>query len=272
MYDRQMQDIRIAAICCRCPVGQIEYNLQQTIHWTRKALKEGANLVCFPELNITGYFNHEEMATIALPSSSSIFERLSNLAKETGLTILAGMAEHNPDGRPYAGHCVIWPDGRRQMYRKLYLAPNEQPYFTPGKMIPVFDAPQTKFGIQLCYDGHFPELSTVMTAEGAQIIFLPHASPRNDASTKHNSWMRHLPARAYDNSIFIVACNQWGSNGKGLHFPGNALILDPSGKIHKKRLSDKAGMLTATLKAADLESVRNHPMRHFFPNRRPELY
>ena len=267
-----MKDIRIAAVCCRCPVGQIEYNLEQTIYWTQKALKKGADLVCFPELNITGYCTHEEMAAIALPGSSRLFEQLSNLAKETGLTILAGMAEHNPNGRPFASHCVIGPDGHRRMYRKLHLAPNEQPYFAPGDTIPVFDTQQTRFGVQLCYDGHFPELSTAMTAQGVHIIFLPHASPRNDATTKHTSWMRHLPARAFDNSVFVVACNQWGSNGKGLKFAGNAVILDPSGNILKKRLSDKAGMLTATLKAADLESVRSHPMRHFFPNRRPELY
>jgi N-carbamoylputrescine amidase len=101
---------------------------------------------------------------------------------------------------------------------------------------------------------------------------MPHASPRGGPDTKHQSWMRHLPARAYDNGIFIVAVNQLGKNGKGLTFPGNAVILDPSGKILDKRLDDSEGLLVADLPASAWQAVRSHPMRHFFPNRRPELY
>ena len=84
--------------------------------------------------------------------------------------------------------------------------------------------------------------------------------------------MRHLPARAFDNSLFIVACNQTGENEKGLGFPGIAVIIGPSGKVIHKDLSGKEGVLLATLKAEDLIRVRSHRMRYFIPNRRPELY
>ncbi len=70
-------------------------------------------------------------------------------------------------------------------------------------------------GIQLCYDAHFPELSTRMAVNGADIIFMPHASPRGTPSQKLTSWLRHLTARAFDNGVFIVACNQNGDNQKG---------------------------------------------------------
>jgi len=104
------------------------------------------------------------------------------------------------------------------------------------------------------------------------LIFIPHASPRGVAADKHRSWMRHLPARAYDNSVFIAACNQIGENGSGLSFPGNAVILGPSGHIITTHLTDREGILFADLKAEELASVRGHEMRYFFPNRRPELY
>ena len=84
--------------------------------------------------------------------------------------------------------------------------------------------------------------------------------------------MRHLPARAYDNSLFVVACNQVGDNGKGLCFPGIALILDPSGKIQKKNISGKERMIITDLKGVDLKRIRENKMRFFLPNRRPELY
>ena len=111
-----------------------------------------------------------------------------------------------------------------------------------------------------------------MTARGAEVIFIPHASPRGNPEEKHTSWMRHLTARAYDNSVFIVACNQIGENCNGLAFPGNALVIGPGGEVMVKDTRPRASMLLADLKAADLEAVRNHPMRHFFPHRRPDLY
>jgi len=267
-----MKDIRIAAVVCRAPVGDIEHNLAQTRHWTRLAKASGADLVCFPELNLTGYCNQAEMAAIALPYPGPETLTLSDLARESAIIILAGLAERNPKGLPFASHFVFHPDGRTEVYRKLHLAPNERQFFSAGDTVPIFHALQASFGIQLCYDGHFPELATAMTAKGAQILFLPHASPRGDAQTKHQSWLRHLPARAYDNGVFVVACNQWGANGKGLTFPGNAVVFDPSGNLLASRLSDDQGLLIVDLKAEAWDAVRSHPMRHFFPNRRPELY
>jgi N-carbamoylputrescine amidase len=84
--------------------------------------------------------------------------------------------------------------------------------------------------------------------------------------------MRHLTARAFDNSVFVVACNQIGDNCNGLRFPGNAMVIGPSGELIAKDISPHASMLITHLKAADLEAVRSHPMRHFFPHRRPGLY
>jgi predicted amidohydrolase len=267
-----MKDIRIAAVSCRSPVGQIETNLEHTAFWIEQARAAGADLVCFPELTITGYYNHVEIAALAQPLPGPLSERLSKLALSSRLIVLAGLVEQNPHGQPFATHCVFWPDGRMDRYRKLHLAPNEAAFFSAGDEIPVFNSPQASFGIQLCYDGHFPELSTAMAAKGAHILFLPHASPRGDAASKHQSWLRHLPARAYDNGVFVVACNQWGENGKGLVFPGNAMVIAPSGNILAKQVTDGQGMLVVDLSAADLQTVRSHPMRYFFPNRRPELF
>jgi N-carbamoylputrescine amidase len=267
-----MQDITIAAITCDAPVGEIERNLEKTIEWTMKAKAAGADLVCFPELNITGYCNRAEMADIALAVPGPISRKLSNLSKQKGIVILAGMAEKNPMGRPFASHCVFTPEGQVQVYRKVHTAPPEKETYTSGDTIPVFKINSITFGIQLCYDAHFPELSAVMTRKGADVLFMPHASPRGNAAQKHDSWMRHLTARAFDNSVFVVACNQIGENCNGLFFPGNAMVIGPSGELIDKDISPQASMLIAHLKAADLETVRGHPMRHFFPNRRPELY
>ena len=267
-----MQDLRIAAVACQAVVGDLPFNLAQTERWTWRAKAAGAQLVCFPELNLTGYSNQPVMKELAQPIPGPLTERLRDLARDSGVVLLAGLAEKSPLTRPYASHIAVYPDGRWAVYRKLHLAPPEQPFFAAGDEVPLFSTGSVRFGIQLCFDGHFPELSAAMTAAGAHVLFMPHASPRGDAAAKHASWMRHLPARAYDNSVFVVACNQWGDNGRGLTFPGNAAVFGPAGNLLARHASGQEGMLVADLKAAALAHVQNHPMRHFFPHRRPDLY
>jgi N-carbamoylputrescine amidase len=111
-----------------------------------------------------------------------------------------------------------------------------------------------------------------MAVNGADLIFIPHASPRGTPEEKFTSWMRHLTARAFDNSLFIVACNQTGENGKGLHFPGIAVIIGPLGDVIEKKLSHRESLVVADLKSEDLDRVRGHRMRYFLPNRRTDLY
>jgi N-carbamoylputrescine amidase len=252
-------------------VGQIRRNLDEMGKWVRQAKGQEAELVCFPELNVTGYGTDLQIADFAQPVSGPVVREMADLAAAEKIVILAGMAEA-AGGRVYASHLVLQPNGQMGIYRKLHLAPPERDVFTPGSQVPVFEAQGIKFGIQLCYDGHFPELSTCMAEKGVEVIFFPHASPRGNAIQKHRSWMRHLPARAFDNSIFVVACNQVGENGSDLIFPGNALILGPSGEILKKAVAGREGLLLADLRAGELSMVHSHRMRYFFAHRRPELY
>jgi N-carbamoylputrescine amidase len=209
---------------------------------------------------------------MALPVPGTVTDQLGRLAQELDIVLMCGLAEHNPKGLPYAAHCVFTPEGDIQIYRKLHIAPPEKTTFSPGNRVRIFRAKGTCFGIQLCYDAHFPELTSIMTRKGAEVLFVPHASPRGTAEEKHQSWLRHLTARAYDNSIFVVACNQSGENCNGLTFSGNAMVIGPSGDVISADTRSRPSMLIVDLKASDLADVRNHPMRHFFPNRRPELY
>ena len=265
-------DFRIAAVVCRCPVGQLVGNLDRTRHWASRAKQSGAAIVCFPEMSLTGYSNRKEIVEHAIDVEGPEVDSLRRLAVDEGICLLVGFAEKARNKRVYASHLVIAPNGRTGIYRKLHLAPPEMEHFIPGESLPVFDWAGLRFGIQLCYDAHFPEIATRMAEAGADVIFIPHASPRGVAEDKHQSWMRHLPARAFDNGLFVVACNQTGENENGLTFPGNAVVFSPSGEIIATHLSGASGLLIADLTADRLHHVRSHRMRYFFPNRRPWLY
>ena len=168
---------------------------------------------------------------------------------------------------------VFWPDGRRACYRKLHVAPPERGTLTPGDRVPVFEACGLRFGLQLCYDAHFPELATTMALAGAEAIFLPHASPRGTARAKLASWLRHLTARAFDNGSFRGGLQPGGTER------GRARLSRHGGGHRPRRQRDgqkktvtREALLLADLDAAALRRVRGHRMRYFLPHRRPALY
>jgi predicted amidohydrolase len=267
-----MKDIRIAAVVSSAKVGSTENNLKQMSDWIRKAANKKASIVCFPELAITGYHVREEITEVSEPIPGPSTNYLLNLAKDKNITILAGLPEKGSNGLLYTSHVVITPQGIKGIYRKIHLGPSEKLLFTAGDSIPIFKVSGVNFGIQLCYDAHFPELSTAMALEGADIVFIPHASPQTISKEKFKSWMRHLPARAYDTGMFIIATNLCGKNGKGLSFPGVAVVLNPSGEVIQSYAGSDEHMIIADLKTEDLNKVRTHKMRYFLPNRRPEIY
>ena len=267
-----MNDIRIAVVMFNSAVGQVRHNLIRMLPWIKKAKKESADLICFPELNVTGYSTKPEIQGCAESIPGPVSERLVQMAHANQIVILAGMVEKDEKDRIFASHLVVTPENISGIYRKTHIAPPERDIFSPGDSIPLFEVEGVKLGIQLCYDAHFPELSTRMAVDGADIIFMPHASPRGTPQEKLVSWLRHLTARAFDNSVFIVACNQNGDNLKGLQFPGVAVIIDPSGDVLKDNISGKEAMIVADLKADVLAAVRGHRMRYFLPNRRLDLY
>jgi N-carbamoylputrescine amidase len=267
-----MRDIRIATVTLPSSIGQLQVNLERMSHWIAKAKSHEAEIVCFPELNLSGYApaNDKNGAAIYVPSATT--DHLLEQAQKNDLVILAGLVEKTADQKLYATHVALCPDGRLEIYRKIHIAPPEKKVFTAGNQTTVFEAKGINIGIQLCYDAHFPELATQMALQGAEVIFMPHASPRGTPEEKYHSWCRHLTARAYDNGLFIVACNQSGTNERGMSFPGIALVIDPHGEILAKRLDGLEGLLVAELKADVLSDVRNHRMRYFLPNRRPDVY
>ncbi|MCG8564746.1 MAG: amidohydrolase [Desulfobacterales bacterium] len=267
-----MNKIRIALAVQNCQAGAFDQNLKKSLETIRQSAEKGADMVVFPEMNLTGYAAGDGIKNIACPLPPSLDNRLGRMAMEHGIMILVGLAERLDSGQIFPTHRVYFPDGDSGSYRKTHLAPNEKAVFTPGDQIPVFTHPSACFGIQLCYDSHFPELTTTMALKGADVIIIPHASPRGNPEMKFASWMRHLSARAFDNGVFVLAVNQTGENGAGLEFPGVAVAIGPDGNIISKYLSTEESVLMVDLEPELLEHVRSHRMRYFLPNRRQDLF
>lgn len=264
--------MRVAAVVMESIVGRTSDNLVRIEAFVRKAASQGVHIICFPEASITGYSVKEKIIDYAEPIPGPSSDALVRLSRSTGLTILSGLVERGDRGNFFITHIVTSPQGLGDTYRKLHLAPNEEKLYSYGDSLPIYYYGKMSFGIELCYDTHFPELTTIMALRGVEVVFLPFASPREIPKEKRERWLRYLPARAYDNSIFIVACNQVGRYNSGLSFPGVALILDPKGRIIIEGCGEEERMIIADLRSDDLEQIRNSETGFFLKRRRPEIY
>ena len=266
-----MKSLRLAFVVQRCIPGAFKKNLSESLNAVSLAAAKKAQIIVFPEMNLSGYMAGPKISSIAQPVSLELVQTLSAAADKFDITILVGMAEAK-ENRIYATHLVFSPNSPMEQYRKIHMAPNEREYFSPGNEIQLFTKNTLRFGIQLCYDAHFPELSTAMAVKGADIIFIPHASPRGNPKEKYQSWMRHLTARAFDNGVFIAAVNQTGDNTRGLIFPGLALLIGPDGNIISKFIDPNEQIHTVDIDLSAIDRVRSHRMRYFLPNRRSDLF
>jgi N-carbamoylputrescine amidase len=214
-----------------------------------------------------------DLNTAPEPKAEIDLTRLfASRAKELGMTILVGLAEKTRQTQVYASHLIFYPNGSFDVYRKIHTAPFEKKFFLPGNSIQVFSSHGVNFGIQLCYDAHFPELTLAMALKKADIIFIPHASPRGSSREKYESWIRHLRARAFDNGVYIAACNQTGDNHNHLFFPGISLFIGPDGNVIDHCLDSAEGVHYIEIQKSALNRVRSHKMRYFLPNRRTDLF
>jgi predicted amidohydrolase len=148
---------------------------------------------------------------------------------------------------------LIGKDGRIiGSYDKVHLFPpfDEDQYLTPGTEIPIFKTNLGIFGIAICFDIRFPELTRLLTLRGAQVIFIPAEFPAERISV----WATLLRARAIENQVFVVGCNSVGSDGKNI-FGGRSAIIDPEGRT-LAQADDTPQLLSARIDLRRITEVR----------------
>jgi len=264
-----MDTLRLALASVSASLADSHANADTMRQACRKAREAKADLVAFPELSLTGYANGSGTTKRAL-SEEQALGLIREAVDAFGVGVLAGYAEVDAAGDLYASHTALLPDGQHTTYRKLHLAPPEKRIYRPGTSLPLFSFKGFTIGMLLCFDAHFPLAFHRLAELGADLVILPHASPRGTSREKQDSWMRHLPARAFDNGLWVAAVNQCGTNEANLSFPPLALALDPSGHLAAPpRLTD--GLHLVDIDREKLTAVRSHPMRYFFPHTRTDL-
>lgn len=258
-----MKELKISTAQFENKSGNKEYNLSVIDTLAGKAAADGSDVIAFHECSVTGYtftgkLTSEELSDVAepIPGGESTI-RLIEMAARHDIAILAGLFEKETDGRIYKAYVCVNKDGLVAKHRKLH--PFIHPDIIPGDRFTVFELEGWKCGILICYDNNVVENVRATALLGAQIIFMPHVtmctpSPRpgagfvdpalwenrkNDPEAlrkefdgpKGREWlMKWLPARAYDNGVYVVFSNPVGMDDDQLK-NGCSMIIDPFGEI-----------------------------------------
>lgn len=222
--------------------------------------------------------------TIPGPSTN----RLLNAAKRNNIIALAGIAEKGESGAIYNTHVVVGPKGLLGKYRKIHIFGSEYAYYRGGSEYPVFQSPKCNFGVQICYDAEFPEVSRILTLNGAEVIFTCFSwntsslwarnrrKWRNKQElhdvmrARRKEYMTFMPSRAVDNGAFVVISNQFGISDHR-YYTGVCMVLDPFGEVIGECLNPKEDLLVVKLKKETLDK-RRADVDYTFKCRRPDTY
>lgn len=296
-----MENIKIATAQFENKSNDKDYNLSIIDKLSKQAANQGARMIAFHECSITGYtfarnLLRSQMLELAeiIPGGKSI-DTLIQIAEKNNIAVLAGLFEKDKDDNLFKAYVCVDKHGLVAKHRKLH--PFINPHLLPGDQYTVFEFEGWKCGILICYDNNVIENVRATTLLGANIIFMPHVTmctpstrpgagfvdPKlwknrnNDPAALHKEFdgpkgrdwlMKWLPARAYDNAVYVVFSNPIGMDDDQLK-NGCSMIIDPFGDVIAECRSLDNEFVIAELTPEKLKQAGGF---RYTQARRPQLY
>lgn len=296
-----MDKLKIATAQFEHKSADKDYNLAVIERLAREAASQGVDVIAFHECSITGYtfarnLDQQQMLAIAelVPHGEST-RQLIAIAAKYDIIILAGLFEKDESDNLYKPYICVDKNGLIAKHRKLH--PFINPHLTAGQNYTIFEIKGWKCGILICYDNNVIENVRATKLLGADMIFMPHVTMctpssrpgagfvdpqlwqnrENDPTSlrlefdgmKGRSWlMKWLPARAYDNAVYVVFSNPIGMDDDQLK-NGCSMVLDPFGDILAECQTFDDSFVTAILTPEKLIKAGGH---RYINARRPDLY
>ncbi|NIV12682.1 MAG: acyltransferase [Aliifodinibius sp.] len=248
--------------------GQIGKNVKKVIEALRQV---EADIMVIPELPFTGYYfqSRDEVKSWAEdPQQSTTVDSLVSLCKDRDFYLVTGFAEKHQD-KYFNSALLLGPEGLIHTYRKLHLFNEEKHWFDPGDTpLQVDEIRGAKIGIMVCFDWIFPEVTRILTVQGADIIVHP-------SNLVLAYCQQTMLSRSIENLIYILTANRFGSDKRPqgeLRFTGQSQIVAPKGELLHRSPSQKEDLFVTEI---DVELARNKNMtqlNQIIEDRRPEYY
>lgn len=253
--------------------ADIEQNYIKSKQLMKQAADSSADLICFPEIQLTPFFpqyENRDVKKYVMTLEHQYVKGICDYCKE--LSIFASPNFYiEENGKKYDMSLLIDDKGEiigRQKMVHIAQCPNfyEQDYYSPSEEgFQVFDTKLGKIGIVVCFDRHYPESIRTAALKGAELIIIPTANTTDEPSELFQ-W--EVKIQAFQSSVNIVMCNRVGTEDK-VTFSGESLVSDYNGNT--LALADSS----ETLLIADIdmpEATQTRLAKPYTKHRRKELY
>lgn len=249
--------LRIALVQCAAHAHDSAGNLERMRHWAERAQAQGAQVVVFPEMGVTGYnIGAAAVQQGACARDGAYFAAVARICTTLGLAIVFGYPERGADGRVYNAAQWINAQGQSELnYRKTHLyGALDRAQFSAGGVVDGAQGLVTlngwRIGVLICYDLEFAENTRRLALAGAHAVLVPTANmDRFDFVPR-----TMVPTRAFENQIAVAYANYCGAEGD-IRYGGLSSIVDAAGQTLAQADRQEA-LLVATLEPAALQQAR----------------
>ncbi|RMG05984.1 MAG: NAD+ synthase [Nitrospirae bacterium] len=257
-----MKKIRICLAQINTTVGDIEGNTDKVISCVKRAEDEGADIVAFPELCVTGYPPEDlllkpQFIEDNLGAIKRIRDEVEDIVAVVGF-VDRDMDIHNAAAVIHKRHII---DRYHKMFLPNYGVFDELRYFRPGNSPSVYKLGDILFGINICEDIWYPDgPSRQQAMGGAQFIININASPYHMGKPAYREKM--LSTRASDNSTIIAYLNAVGGQDE-LVFDGQSFVVDQRGELiaRGKQFEEDFMIVDLDLEGVFMSRLHNPRMR-----------
>lgn len=251
----------------------VEANYHKTVKLVEDAAGQGAELICFPEIQLSPFFPQYVDADVSsyVMSMDSRYVKGICEACRTNRIYAAPNLYIEENGHRYDMSLLIDDEGKIIGKQKMVHIAQcdkfyEQSYYTPSEEgFAVYDTKLGKIGIVVCFDRHYPESIRTESLNGAELIVIPTANTTAEPSAMFQ-W--EVKVQAFQNSVNIAMCNRVGQEGQ-MEFSGESIVADYNGDT-LKLAGNEEGLILADIDMAGVTKKRQE--RPYTSLRRPELY
>lgn len=248
-------------------------NLTRSLELMEVAAEREANVVSFPELQLSPFFPQFEgrdASEFALTLEDEVIQKLRRKCAELHLIAFPNIYLQEGEAL-YDATLAIGSDGSILGISKMVHVVQakfffEQDYYTPSDTgFQVYDTPVGRIGVVICFDRHFPESFRTCVLKGAQLILVPTVNTKDEPLEMFDWEMR---VSAMQNGVFIAMCNRTGIEHE-MHFSGGSIVIGPDGEV-LARAGEREEILLAEVDLAAIDRAR--AVRPYLNLRRPAAF
>ena len=247
-------------------LGALEENLERHHELVGQARAEGADLVVFPELGLTGYLLQDLNAEVAMRRDDPRLQELARVAD--GLAVVVSFVEESDDHRLFIAAALLEGGAVRHVHRKVFLPTyglfDERRFFAPGSMLRAVTSDRLglRLGISVCEDFWHLATPQLLALDGAQVLINVSSSPGRDVAAVNESglgtatsWRTLNRTYAQLTTSYVIFVNRVGVD-ESITFWGGSEVVAPSGQSVFSAPTHDEGLFLARIDPADVRRER----------------